>query len=75
MIGFSDVQELVSFFKIFALGKSPLRETKKKVQSFKHHFEKELIFLEQLQLYCLESNLFLHANPWKCKNRTFFSFS
>ena len=44
-------------------------------QSFKHHFEIELIFLDKLQLYCLESNLFLHANPWKCKNRTFFSFS
>ena len=30
MIGFSDVQELVSFFKIFALRKGPLRETKKR---------------------------------------------
>ena len=30
MIGFSDVQELVSFFKIFALRKDPLRETKKR---------------------------------------------
>ena len=75
MIGFSDVQELVSFFKIFVLRKGPLRETKKEVQSFKQHFEIELIFLEQLQLYCLESNPFLHANPWKCKNRTFFSIS
>ena len=75
MIGFSDVQELVSFFKIFAMRKGPLRETKNKVQSFKHHFEIELIFLEQLQLYCLESNLFLQANPWKSKNGTFFSFS
>ena len=30
MIGFSDVQELVSFFKIFALRKGHLRETKKR---------------------------------------------
>ena len=30
MIEFSDVQKLVSFFKIFALRKGPLRETKKK---------------------------------------------
>ena len=29
MIGFSDVQELVSFFKIFALRKGPLCETKR----------------------------------------------
>ena len=74
MIRFSNVQELASFFKIFALRKGHLRETKKEVQSFKHHFEIEQYF-EQLQLYCLESNLFLHANPRKCKNRTFFSFS
>ena len=30
MIGFSDVQELVSFFKIFALRKGHLHETKKR---------------------------------------------
>ena len=30
MIGFSDVQELVSLFKIFALRKGHLRETKKR---------------------------------------------
>ena len=30
MIGFSDVQELVSFFKIFAFRKGHLRETKKR---------------------------------------------
>ena len=30
MIGFSDVQEFVSFFKIFTLIKGPLRETKKR---------------------------------------------
>ena len=30
MIGFSDVQELVSFFKILALRKGPLRETIKR---------------------------------------------
>ena len=72
MMGFSEVQELVSFLKFFALRKGHLRETKKDVQSFKRHFEIEIIFFEQLQLYCLESNLFLHANPWKCKNRTFF---
>ena len=74
MFEFSDVQELVSFFKVFALRKG-LRETQKKVQWFKHRFKIDLIFFEQLQLYCLESNLFLHANPWKFKNRTFFSFS
>ena len=46
MIGFSDVQELVSFFKIFALRKGHWGEAKKEVQSFKHHFEIELIFFE-----------------------------
>ena len=44
MIGFSDVQELVSFFKIFALRKGHLRETKKKCSGIIQHFEIELIF-------------------------------
>ena len=26
-------------------------------------------------LYCLEGELFFHANPWKCKDSTFSSFS
>ena len=62
-------------FQNFCFEKRPLVLNQKEVQSIKHYFEIELIFFEQLQLYCLESNLFLHANPWKCKNRTFFSFS
>ena len=44
MIGFSDVQELVSFFKNFFFEKRPLARNQKEVLSFKHHFEIELVF-------------------------------
>ena len=38
----------------FCFEKRPLASNQKEVQSFKHHFEIELILFEQLQLYCFK---------------------